>query len=180
MDVEKHGQLTVCHCCGLAQSLPNIPPRHHARCARCGSRLPDTQRHGSNLPALAAAISAMILFVPAISLPMLRLEKLGFVQESSILSGTIALLQHGEVLVGLVVLICSVVFPIGKLLLIALLCLRPPRQAKQVALMHRLVEHLGRWGMVDILLVAVMVAALKLGDLVSVSPGQPRCSSPSW
>ena len=51
------------------------------------------------------------------------------------------------------------------------LCIKPPGKAAQVAIIHRVVEQLGRWGMIDILLVAVMVSALKLGDLVQVSPG---------
>ena len=165
-------QLHVCHCCGLNQEVPPLTGRQFARCARCHTKLlASSDHHQDNLPALAAAISALILFVPAVSLPIMQLKKLGFVQDSSIIGGSLALLQHGELIVGLVVLVCSVIFPVGKLIAILVLCLKPPRKAQHVAIIHKLVEQLGRWGMIDIVLVAIMVSALKLGDLVQVSPG---------
>lgn len=171
MNIIDETHLQHCRCCGLTQQVPKLQPGQIARCARCHSKLPNTQDGGDNVPAFAAALSAGILFFPAISLPIIHLEKLGFVQESSIISGALSLLHHGEIVVGLVVLICSVIFPLGKIIALIVLCFKPPNKAPHVALVHRVVEHLGRWGMIDILLVAVMVSALKLGDLVAVSPG---------
>jgi paraquat-inducible protein A len=93
------------------------------------------------------------------------------VQSSSVLEGVTALLSHGQLLVGIVVLVCSVILPLTKL--IGLLVLSSGRWlgARHQAMTYRLVEWTGRWGMLDVLLVAILVAVLKLGDFVQVSVG---------
>jgi paraquat-inducible protein A len=113
-----------------------------------------------------------MLYPPAICLPILRLERLGQSSESSVWGGSVGLLADGELLVGGVVFLCSVVLPLCKLVLLFLLslapaCLSRPRRAGT----WRALELVGRWGMLDVLLVAVVVAWLKLGDLVQVTPG---------
>ncbi|TVR43050.1 MAG: paraquat-inducible protein A [Planctomycetota bacterium] len=164
-------QLHACTCCGLIQTAPPLAKGEVARCRRCRTVLAEGTEVASNLPAVMAASAALILYFPAITLPIMRLEQLGHRHESSLLGGGIQLFQYGEFIVATVVLLCSVFIPLFKLLALLLLSLRPPRRAHHVASTYRLVEHLGRWGMVDVLLVAVVVAALKLGDLVSVQPG---------
>ncbi len=103
---------------------------------------------------------------------MLRIERFGYLHEASILEGTASLLASGHVLVGVIVLLCSVIFPLGKL--VALLILSAgglQMKHRQRAFTYHLVEWTGRWGMLDVLLVAILVAALKVGDLVEVSAG---------
>lgn len=103
----------------------------------------------------------------------MEIEQLGRSHATSIAAGTLALLAEGELAVGLAVLVCSLVFPLVKLTGIALLGLAPSwlRSAKRRAQAWHAIEFIGRWGTLDVLLVAVLVAALKLGDLVDVRPG---------
>jgi paraquat-inducible protein A len=166
-------RLRTCSCCGLAQVVPDVPPRCKACCVRCGTRLASASRRArSNLRTFALALAALILYPLGVALPMLRVSELGHHSEASIIDGTIMLLSGGEIVVGVVVLLCSVVFPLAKL--IALLVLSSGAMAsahRHRALTYHLVEWTGRWGMLDVLLVAILVAVLKLGDMVEVEPG---------
>jgi len=114
----------------------------------------------------------MILYPLGVLLPVMRLEQLGHVRDASIWHGTISLLKHGQWLVGMVVLICSIIIPVLKLAGLFLLCVRQNALARRhKAQVYRWIEMAGRWGMIDVLLVALVVAAVKLGDLVHVKPG---------
>jgi len=118
------------------------------------------------------AASALAFYPPAMLLPMLRIEKLGHFQEDSLLSGLGALFSQGYLLVGVVVLLFSVLLP--PLMLAALLVLTRPRLLAghaHRALVFRAVEALGRWGMLDVMLVAILVAFVKVGGLVHIGAG---------
>jgi paraquat-inducible protein A len=167
--------LHACHCCGLAQLRPTLTPGQWALCARCHTPLPE-RRHAQerNRSAAGAALAALLLFPLAVSLPVLEIERFGHRRSSSILSGVGSLFTDGQWLVGLVVLLCSIVLPALKLAGLLLLTLGPMRLWLQPsrARLWRWIEFVGRWGMLDVLLVALLVATLKLGDLVSVRAGE--------
>ena len=105
------------------------------------------------------------------SLPVLEVTRLGHVHDATIWSGVVALLAEGQVFVGVIVLFASVVAPILKLLTMLVLCVPLRTGRSHRAMAYRLVEWIGRWGMLDVLLVAVLVAVVKLGDVVRVQPG---------
>jgi paraquat-inducible protein A len=165
--------LKACPCCGLVQRLDALPPRHRARCARCGLVIAHPARSArSNRRVFAAALAALVLYPVAISLPIMRLERFGHSTEASVWTGSVGLLRQGEVAVGAIVLVCSVLVPLGKLGgLLAITGLRARLSRRQRARAFRWIELSGRWGMLDVLLIAVVVAWLKVGDLVSVEPG---------
>jgi paraquat-inducible protein A len=124
----------------------------------------------------AFALAALIMYPPAMLLPVLELRKLGHARSSTIWSGTVELLAHGQVFVGGVVFLCSVVIPVLKILGMLGLwwTVRRPGNgvsARTRALTFRVIDWVGRWGMLDVLLVAVLVAAVKLGDWMDVAPG---------
>lgn len=165
-------QRVVCRCCDLLQAIPEIPPRHRAVCCRCGAAVRRHGRWANNQLCLAFALSALILFPLAITLPIVTIERFGHMNRASIVDGISTLIGSGHVFIGVVVLLCSIVFPIGKLLGLVILCaggrlLRHEHRGPT----FRLIELTGRWGMLDVLLVAILVAVLKIGDFVDVSPG---------
>lgn len=126
----------------------------------------------SNNRAAALALAALLLYPFAITRPIMFVEQMGHASEASILEGVRSLLASGELLVGLVVLACSIILPLGKLLAILVLASRRLNlRARHRALTYRAVEFTGRWGMLDVLLVTLLVAILKLGDMVDVSVG---------
>jgi uncharacterized paraquat-inducible protein A len=141
-------------------------------CARCHAHLPLRR---SGWVSTCAATVALAVAPAALLLPVMRIERLGQRHESSILGAIIDLFRHGNVGLGLVILGFSVVLPVAKLS--GLLVLLAPRLWRGVGSpirqrwIYEAVEFSGRWGMVDVLLVAVLVAIVKLGDLVEVSSG---------
>ena len=166
------GGLGACHCCGLIHVVPMVGPGRVACCVRCQSVI----RHGahprSTMRAGALALGALVLYPLALGLPVMEIERLGNVNTVSVWSGMVGLLAEGHLFVGVAVLLFSIVAPIGKLGSLFLLCLGQQRLAKaDRARVYRFVEFIGRWGMVDVMLVAVLVAVVKLGDLVTVTPG---------
>ena len=119
----------------------------------------------------AAALAAFVLFWPAILCPILIIEKLGQRNQSSILGGTIDLLSHGSWLVGGIVLLFSVVFPLTKIVLLLELSLLEFLHRKHKALTLRIMEHVGKWSMMDVMLLAFLVMLVKLGNLVEFQFG---------
>ncbi len=104
-------------------------------------------------------------------LPVLEIEKLGHRRVSSLLGGTIDLIAQGELFVGLVVLVFSILLPLVKLLALIELSYSAIARQRHRAWTYRLVEWTGRWSMMDVLLLALIVALVKLGDLVAFQLG---------
>jgi len=155
------------------QIVPGVPEGMRACCGRCGTTF---RERGAtirgNARTAAIALAALILYPLAVTMPMIRVERFGHATESSVVDGTLTLLTSGHLFVGLVVLLCSIVLPLGKL--VALLVLSAggvSLHTRHRALTYHIVEFTGRWGMLDVLLVAILVATLKLGDLVEVQAG---------
>lgn len=166
-------RVAACTCCGLIQRVPAHGPRQRACCARCHTALATRRDHRrAARRTVTLALAALILYPVAISLPIMRVEKFGLVTEASIWSGSVALLSGGQLAVGTVVLLCSVVLPLGKLVGLLLLANGAPGLASRArARTWHLVEWTGRWGMLDVLLVAVLVAVLKLGAMLELTAG---------
>ncbi|MBK7405575.1 MAG: paraquat-inducible protein A [Phycisphaerales bacterium] len=164
--------LRACHACGLVHRVGEVPRKHRALCSRCGSTIRRGPRPRSAARAGACALAALLLYPLAMGLPVMTLTRMGHTQEATIWSGMVALMAEGQTLVGLVVLFCSVLAPLAKLAAIFALSageLILPRRHR--AATFRVVEFLGRWGMLDVVLIALLVASVKLGDLVQVHPG---------
>ena len=166
-------RLKACHCCGLVHQIPELQPNEQACCDRCHCVVDAHNRNGhqSASRCLAASLGALVLYFPAILLPILSIEKLGHHHEASLLGGTFDLLWHGSWFVGIVVLVFSIIVPLAKILaLIELSWLSLTGRGHQ-AWTYRIVELAGRWSMMDVLLLALMVTLVKLGDLVEFRLG---------
>ncbi len=144
-----------------------------ACCARCeGTLLRRSKLFRSGTTTAAIALAALILYPFAVGLPMVSITKFGHEHESSILAGIGTLFGRGHIFIGLIVLVCSFVIPVLKLGgLLVLSAGGLGLKQRHRALTYRLVQWTGRWGMLDVLLVAILVAVLKLGDFVEVSAG---------
>lgn len=162
----------ACHCCGLIHRMPTLAKNEWAECVRCHSKIwrPGSGTNSASRTA-AAAVGAFVLFWPAILLPILHIEQLGHQHESSILMGTLELMQHGSWFVGGVVLLFSVVFPLVKLILLIELSLLGVLHKRHKAVTYRIMEHVGKWSMMDVMLLAFMVMLVKLGSVVEFQFG---------
>ena len=164
MALPKH---LACHCCGLIHRAPSLTAGQCAVCTRCRSTISaGTSMVKSASRTAAAAVAAFVLFWPAVLLPILEVERLGQRSQQSILSGIIELIHHGSYLVGGIVLLFSIVFPLAKIVfLIELSCLEVLHR-RHKAFTLRLMEHAGKWSMMDVMLLAFLVMLVKLGNLV--------------
>jgi paraquat-inducible protein A len=149
-----------------------VPARHRAACTRCGGTIRTGGHPRAPARAAALATAALLLYPAAMGLPIMTLTRMGHEHETTVWSGMVSLLAEGQMAVGLVVLFCSVVAPVVKLGAILALSageLVLPRRHRGPT--YRLVEFLGRWGMLDVVLIALLVASVKLGDVVRVHAG---------
>lgn len=140
---------------------------------RCALTLADA-RSGRSGKARAwhAAVAALVLYPVAITQPILRIERLGHAQESSVWSGSLGLVAEGQLALGALVFLCSIVLPLAKLLALVVLLWRPRALAPAArARAWRALELAGRFGMLDVLLVSVLVAWIELGSWVTVESG---------
>lgn len=136
-------------------------------CTRCGSAFVKSGNLVQSASrTAAAALGAFVLFWPAVLLPILEIEQLGIKSKSSILSGTIELFHHGNYFVGGVVFLFSVLFPLTKIVLLLELSFLELLHRRHKAITLRLMEHIGKWSMMDVMLLAFLVMLVKLGDMV--------------
>ncbi len=158
-------KLKACHCCGQIHLVPSLGAQEVASCTRCGAGIDRLPGQSASRTAAAAA-AAFVLYWPAILLPILEIEKFGHHHESSLLFGTIELVRQGDWFVGLVVLLFSVVFPLVKIVLLLELSLLGLLHRQHKARTYRVMEFVGKWSMMDVMLLAFMVMLVKLGSLV--------------
>jgi paraquat-inducible protein A len=118
-------------------------------------------------------LGALILYPLAISLPVLELRKLGHTHEVTIWSGAVSLISEGQIAVGLLVFCCSIIIPLLKLSGILLVSSDAPWRNQPGArhTTHAIMNWLGRWGLLDVLLAAILVAAIKLGNWADIHAG---------
>ena len=141
-------------------------------CVRCDSTIcrPGSSERSAGRTA-AAALGAFILFWPAVLLPILEVEKLGHHSVSSVLSGTLELLSHGSWFVGGIVFLFSIVFPLTKIVMLLELSLLRLFHKRFKSWTYRIMEHAGKWSMMDVMLLAFLVMLIKLGSLVEFQFG---------
>jgi len=164
--------LRGCPCCAHVQRLPGLAAGESARCVHCGLTLADAHPGSRNTRAWHAAVAALVLYPVAVTQPILSIERLGHAHESSVLAGSLGLVAEGKVALGTIVFACSIVVPLAKLLALVILLHRPRALAPRTrARAWRALELTGRFGMLDVLLVAVLVAWLELGSWVTVEAG---------
>src|SRR5689334_19595425 len=98
--------LVACHCCGLVQSMASGSAP--CSCCRCETGLSTPSAMHDNQRSAAIAAAALALAIPALTLPFLRIERLGASLENSLIGGVRVLFEERHLLVGFVVLVCSI------------------------------------------------------------------------
>ena len=147
------------------------PQTDEQTCTRCGA-LVHARRPDSLMRTWALLLTSAILYIPANLLPIMTISSLGQGSPSTIMAGVIELVQHGMIPIAAVVFIASILVPTFKLVGIALLLFsvqgRQPLSARQRIIMYRFIEFIGRWSMLDIFVIAILVAVVNFGRIASV------------
>ncbi|MBL0143452.1 MAG: paraquat-inducible protein A [Betaproteobacteria bacterium] len=164
--------LASCATCRLL-SRP-YGPGQPGHCPRCGATLAPHHRHSIQYT-WALLIAAAILYVPANALPVLITTTLGSSEPDTIISGVASLYETGSWPLALIVLIASVMIPMGKVVALAYLLATVQhgsvRSNHDRARLYRLIDFIGRWSMLDVFVVAFSVALVQLRPMMSVAPG---------
>jgi paraquat-inducible protein A len=170
----KHMGMISCHCCHLLCEPPPREKEHQLCCPRCGSAL-HSRKQNSISRCCALVIAATILMFPAQMLPVTITSALGHTQADTILSGVIYFLKTGMWPIALIIFSASVFIPFAKLLILTILMLSVklrwrwgPRDRTRL---HRLTEIVGRYSMVDVYVVTILVALVKLGAVATIDAG---------
>jgi paraquat-inducible protein A len=160
--------LAGCHTCG------KVSPVDPGRCPRCGVRL-HLRKPASIEGTVALMLAAAALYIPSHILPVLMTSEIGVVSHNTIVGGMLSFWRSGAYPIALVIFAASILIPLLKIAALTWLCLaatgklRPsPRKLSRI---YWITELLGRWSMIDIFVVGILVAVLQLGNYMSVAPG---------
>jgi paraquat-inducible protein A len=168
-------RLLSCRVCELAMPESAAECAHGRRCCpRCGATL-HRRKPDSIQRTWALLIAAVVCYMPANLLPIMTVTSLGQTQSDTIVSGAIFLLNHGMWPLALVVFVASVLVPLMKLVILVYLLIsvqsRSTRRPRDRTRLYRITEAVGRWSMVDIYVVTILVALVRLGNLATIEAG---------
>jgi paraquat-inducible protein A len=173
-DTALAASLTGCHTCDLVVRIDQNHHKQKLSCPRCGSKL-HPRIHNSLLVTWMLVALALLFYIPANLLPMTRVVGLGHVQSDTIMSGVIYFIQSGSWYIGLVIFVASVFVPLLKLTLLVYLLISVQRKSqwrpRERTRIYRITELIGRWSMVDIYVVTILIALVNLGVLADIDSG---------
>lgn len=145
-----------------------------SRCPRCGAAIHERKPHSIATTA-ALVISAALLYIPANVIPVMHMQTFFSDEDDTIMSGVLSLLQEGSWPLALLVFIASIVVPLLKLIAMGWLLIsivrKSPGHPLQRSKLFRLVEFIGRWSMLDVYAIALLVALVQIRSLATVHAG---------
>ena len=153
-----------CHDCGYLAKTAD----RHAVCPRCDSHLHARQPH-SLQRTTALLFSSFFLYIPANIFPIMTVNQFGAGDAHTIAGGIVELIDSGMIPIGLLVLVASILVPSSKLIGIALLLLaahfRWQINARRWTTMYRIIAFVGRWSMLDIFMISILVDLVDFGGI---------------
>lgn len=165
--------LASCHTCGRLGREED----HH--CERCGSHL-HLRKRDSVQRCVAFSCAALISYVPANVMPIMYVTELGVSEPSTILAGVATFWSLHAYPVAIVIFVASVLIPGLKLLALGVLCSAAsgwlPLSGEKANRIYWLTELVGRWSMVDVFVVAILVGLVQLGGVMAINPGPAALS----
>ena len=165
--------LIACHECDLLHRIPMHEGRRCvSRCRRCNAAL-HTGVENSIDRTLALTLAGMVLFVVANSFPLLAFKLQGQESQATLISGVIDLYNQGKWEIAILVLLTSIVAPLLQLLLhlYVFLPLKFNRIPWNMAKVFRFTQGLTPWSMMEVFLIGIIVAIVKLVGMAQIIPG---------
>ena len=165
--------LASCHACGQLSRLA-ADPESRSACPRCGAAL-HLRRPASLARTWAFVLAAALLYIPANVMPVMISDSLFGDQADTILSGVVFLWRDGSWLLAALVFFASIVVPLAKLLTLSFLLLSVQRRWAWRPLVRarlfRSIEFVGRWSMLDIYVVTLLVGLVQVQSLAAIHAG---------
>lgn len=167
--------IRACETCGQVQRVTLLHPGERAQCCRCGWTLSVPLSTNALHRAAAFSLAALVFYVPANIYPILRMNFYGAYSESTVWDGIVTLARNGQWMVAAIVFGASMVIPIAKLLAMFYLVVTAKsglrRWPRECTWLHKFIDVIGPWAMLDVFLVAVLVALVKLENLATILAG---------
>lgn len=165
--------LIGCHVCGqLARDTAGAGQR--LRCPRCAAPL-HLRKPDSVSTTWALVLAAAVLYVPANLLPIMTTASLFGSQQDTIMSGVIFLWRSGSWPLAAVVFFASVMVPLLKIIALIYLNASVQRRSRRSPLqrtrLYRMVEFVGRWSMLDIYVITMLVALVNFQGIATIQAG---------
>ena len=169
---KKGTTLVGCQYCSLLCSQP-ISGNHYI-CPRCQAPL-HIRKANSIHRTWALVIAAGILYFPANIFPVTLTSTLGHEQADTILSGVIYFLFSGSWHITLIIFAASIIIPLMKLTILVYLLISVHKKStwkpEDRTRLYRITEAVGRWSMVDVYVVTILVSLVQLGPLGNIVAG---------
>lgn len=169
----------VCHICGQVHGYSDNT--HH--CSRCHTHLHRFEPIKNLQVAWALLFTSVVFYIPANLYPMMYTSAFGTSEGSTIMEGVVLLWNMGSYPVALIILIASVFIPMAKMVALAYLYWNAKRvyglseqSANRYLKVYRVTEFIGRWSMIDIFVVAILVALVQLDGVMAIYPGPAALS----
>jgi paraquat-inducible protein A len=171
---EPKGDTLILSCpdCDLLQLLPELPPGGKARCRRCGCTLAIRTRDPIDRP-LALTLAALLVLVVANTTPLMGLSVVGRRASTTIIGGAYQMWLQGQEATALVVVFCAVIAPAAYTLclLAVLVAARRPPAPPWVGKLMRWADAMQPWSMIEVMMLGILVALVKIAELAKVEPG---------
>ena len=165
----RHGPLIACDTCGLVTRGFEGEP-----CPRCESNL-RVRKPEPVARTWALLLAAAALYIPSNMLPVMTVIRLGRGQPSTIIGGVQELIAYQMWPLALLVFVASIAVPMAKLILLAYMLITTQRgspvRLRQRTRLYRFVDVIGRWSMIDVFMISILTALVRMGFLASVTPG---------
>lgn len=170
----REAKLVSCHSCHLLCRAPSPKDTREALCPRCGAAL-HQRKPNSIARTWALVLAACIFYIPANVLPITMTTSMGKVQADTIMSGVIYFMVSGSWAIALVIFIASIIVPLLKILALSYLLISVQRKSDwrphDRTRLYRITEAVGRWSMLDIFVITILVALVRLGSLAAIEAG---------
>jgi paraquat-inducible protein A len=162
--------ITACPDCDLLLPLPQVPEGHSGVCPRCAKTL-QRKTADSIVKTLAFSIAGLLLYLPAMLLPLMTFRSFGFSDTANILESIVNFYLNEYYFVALMVLLSAVIFPLLLLsiMLIISLHLQMRRYPSYLAKLLRIYLHLEEWAMVEVYLLGIMITIIKMVDTSEIT-----------
>ena len=164
----------LCHDCHKLVQVDAVSKNEKVACPLCGASV-HPRKPNSLTRTWALVITGLILFIPANVYPIMTIQHFGQGSPHTIMSGVIELFEAKMYAIGFLVFFASIAVPLMKLVgLIFLLLsvqLKWRIKLREQTIAYRIIEGIGRWSMLDMFVIALLVALVKLGSVATITAG---------
>ena len=162
--------MVACHGCDFLMERRTVALGMRARCPRCNTVI-HRPIDNSVEKAMALSLAGLILFLPAMYMPLMTFTVAGLHGSGNVLDAMIVLFGKGYIFVGAMVCLVSIMFPLVKLslLFISSASLAIGRVTQLTVTIFKLYKRLSEWGMVEVYMLGILVSIIKMHSMAEIA-----------